>query len=126
MLGEGQGVPWLQRLYLDATRHDFFPFLVQQSGCAVCKTCENYVWWLRKFLYTQNRNFSSFSHTPQLHQLHNIIAVGLMQLRSFQVFPEINYIGNKVYANLSVKFVRILINFILINSINGIKLTVMV
>ena len=116
--GEGQGVPWFRRPYLDVTRHDFFPFLVQQSGCAVCKTCENYVWWLQKFLYTRNRNFSCFSHTPQLHQLHNII-----------VFPVMNYIGKKVYANLCVKFVminRILINFILGNSINGIKFIVMV
>ena len=45
------------------------------------------------------------------------------------MFPVMSYIGNTVYANLSVKFVminRILINLILGNSITGIKLIVMV
>ena len=44
-------------------------------------------------------------------------------------FRVMSYIRNTVYANLSVKFVRInrfLIYFIVRNSINGIKLIVMV
>ena len=52
-----------------------------------------------------------------------------MQLVQIFVMYLMNYIGNTVYANLSVKFVTIniiLINFILRNSINGIKLIVMV